>query len=352
MPTKDTKKHEKQAVSGVSCDSWATKQGEGETMSEGTQAELHEVAGRIRGWQEERRLSDSQMLRDFPGLGSSKTYVRIVSGDCEELDCSRWLRDYAAVWSLIQLLAESSQENDEIYPDLTTVTDLRKAVADAMREGGNNRLVLVQGPSGSGKTTAARFLQAKYGARIVFCEATEIWKENMNAALAGICTALGVREPPMSVSARFDLAVTRLRESRCCLVVDEAHHLGPKTLNLVKSLLNQTPGEFVLLAMGTLWTRLETSAYAEARQLTQNRLSERLRYDGVEVTDVERVLERRLGMNGDAKAAAKSLAAAARSHGTLAFVRLVCRQARKLAGKEQATGEHVARAAALVAGSR
>lgn len=333
--------NEECSMSNVQC-----RKGDG--MSE----ELRVTAGRIRGWQEERRISDSQMLREFPGLGSTKTYTRIVAGDVEDLDVERWARDYAAVWSLIQLLAESSAENEEIYADLTTVTDLRKAVADAMREGGNNRLVLVQGPSGSGKTTAARLLQAKYGARIVFAEANEIWKENANAMLGGILEALGARQPPIAVAAKFDLVVARLRESRCCLVMDEAHHLGPKTLNLVKSLLNQTPGEFVLLAMGTLWQRLETQAYAEARQLTQNRLSERLRFDGVEVADVERMLERRLGMNGDAKAVAKQLAPAARTHGHLAFVRLVCRQARKLAGKAEVTAEHVARAAALVAGSR
>jgi len=320
--------------------------------NDAVKVELAGFAGRIRGWQEERRFSDSQMLREYPGLGSTKTYTRILAGDAEELDCDRWVKDYAAVWNLIQLLAESAEENEEIYADLTTVTDVRKAVSDAMRETGNNRMVLVQGPSGSGKTTAARFLQGKYGARILFCEATEIWKENANAMLAGVLQALGVRQPPVAMAAKFDLAVTKLKESRCCLVIDEAHHLGPKTLNLVKSLLNQTPGEFVLLAMGTLWSRLETQAYAEARQLTQNRLSERLRFDGVEVADIERLLERRLGMSGEAKALAKSLAQTARGHGHLAFVRLVCRQARKLAGKGAVTEEHVARAASLVAGSR
>jgi len=315
-------------------------------------SELSQIAAKIRGWQEERKLSDSQMLREFPGLGSTKTYTRIVAGDCEDLDCERWLRDYAAVWNLIQLLAESAAEQEEIYPDLTTVTDLRKAVADAMRETGNARLVLVQGPSGSGKTTAARFLQAKYGARIVICEATEIWKDNANAMLGGILQSLGTKQPPVSMAERFNLAVSRLAESRCCLVIDEAHHLGPRTLNLVKSIINQTPGEVVLLALGTLWQRLETQAYAEARQLTGNRLAERLRFEGVETADVERILERRLGMDGEAKAAAKALAQAARAHGNLAFVRLVCRQARRLAGNSRVTADHLARATALVAGTR
>jgi len=317
-----------------------------------TEYDLFEVAGRVRGWQEERGLSDTQMLREYPGLGSTKTYTRLIAGDAEDLDAARWLKDYQAVWSLIQLLAEAQAENDDVYSDLTTVLDVRQAVAQAMKERGNNRLVLIQGPSGSGKTTAARMLQGKYGARIVICEANEIWKENANAMLGGILRALGVKQPPIPVAAKFELAVARLNDSRVCLVIDEAHHLGPRTLNLVKSLLNQTPGEFLLLAMGTLWNRLETQAYAEARQLTQNRLSERIRFDGVELADVEKMLERRLGLDGELKAVAVAIRQAAGGNGHLAFVRLVCRQARRLARGGTVTAETVSRAAALVSGSR
>jgi len=321
--------------------------------TDGMRAELGDVAGRIRRWQEERKISDSQMLRDFAGLGSTKTYTRIVAGDVEDLDCERWARDYAAVWSLIGLLSEAQSDNDEIYSDLTTVIDLRKAVADAMRERGNNRLVLVQGPSGSGKTTAARFLCAKYGARIQLCEATEIWKENMNAMLAALLATFGVKHAPSSCAEKFTALVEKMSAARVCVVIDEAHHLGPKTLNLVKSLINQTPGEIVLLAMGTLWNRLETQAYSEARQLTHNRLAERIRFDGAAQADVEKMLERRLGLGGaDRAAAAHAVRQGGGNVGNLSYVRMVCKQARKLAGKGAVTVETVARAAAQVSETR
>jgi DNA transposition AAA+ family ATPase len=317
------------------------------------QQELSQVAAQIRGYQKGRKLSDSEMLRQFAGLGSAHTYQRIVTGELDEVDAERWLREYRAVWSLIQMLEESAAEDDPIYDDLTTVLDLRQAVAAAMREKGNNRLVIVQGPSGSGKTTAALLLAAKYGARVAVCEANEIWKDNANAMLAGILRALGVRQPPIPVAEKLVATIEKLGETRVCLVIDEAHHLGPKTLNLVKSILNQTPGEIVLLAMGTLWNRLETQAYAEARQLTQNRLSERVRYDGVEVADVQRMLERRLGMPAAAAAAAaKALRQAAQSHGNMAFVKLLCRKARRLAGKGEVTPEIVQQAAQRVIETR
>jgi len=88
--------------------------------------------------------------------------------------------------------------------------------------------------------------------------------------------------------------------------------------------------------------------------LTKNRMLERIRLDGVEAGDIAAVFERWLGMKADAAAtSARGLVAKARQNGNMAFVKLVCRRARKVAGKGQdVTPEHVAKAAALVEGSR
>ena len=324
----------------------------------GEQAELYDLATKIRSYQEARRnadgtrVSDTQMCRDFAGIGSTRQYTRILAADLEDVDTAANLANYRACWNLIQMLQESEADDDPLYDDLSFVIDLRKAVADAMREKGINRYIHMQAPQGSGKTTAARMLQARWGARVVMCEATEIWKENMNAALADMLVALGVKNPPLPVAQKFHRLVEALNSTRVCLVIDEAHHLGPKTLNLVQSLINQTPGEFVLLAMGTLWNKLETTAYAEALQLTKNRMLERIRMDGVETADIQKILERRLNMNGDAAGAAKGLTNQARQNGNMSFIKLVCRRARKLAGKGEVTLEIVSKAAAIVAASR
>jgi hypothetical protein len=41
---------------------------------------LRDVAGRIRGWQTERRLSDSELLRRYRGLGTDRTFGRVIGG--------------------------------------------------------------------------------------------------------------------------------------------------------------------------------------------------------------------------------------------------------------------------------
>jgi hypothetical protein len=117
-------------------------------------------------------------------------------------------------------------------------------------------------------------------------------------------------------------------------VIDEAHHMGPKTLNMVKSIINQTPGEVVALAMETLWKKLEKGAYEEARQLTQNRLSERVVFGHKpDAADVRMLLRDRLDADEALlKKVAGPLREQAAVHGHLNFVNLVCRRARRLAG--------------------
>ena len=321
-------------------------------------SELKQVENRIRDWQTELGYSVAEMVRQFGGLGSERTFRRIMDGDYTDADASRWTEEWMAVWTSIEMMMQSEEHDDPIYDDLTTVLDLRRAVADVIREKGNNRLILVQGPSGSGKTKSARMLAAKYGTRVVYCEADETWKESINAMLSGILKRLGVSaDLPPAAADKLSRVIRLLNGdplfpqavARRCLVIDEAHHLGPKTMNVVKTILNQTPGEIVLLAMGTLWRRLEMpgAAYEEAKQLTLNRMSERIRFDGVDDTDVARLVERRLGLTGaDAGGVARTLAAEARQFGNLNFVVSVCRRARRKAGKDAVTADHVAKAVA------
>jgi hypothetical protein len=62
---------------------------------------------------------------------------------------------------------------------------------------------------------------------------------------ARILDAQGVRDQPIAREARLRMVVTRLRQARTALAIDEAHHMGPNCLNACKTLVNQTPGEVI-----------------------------------------------------------------------------------------------------------
>ncbi len=194
---------------------------------------------------------------------------------------------------------------------------------------GSNRVVIVQGASGTGKTTALRIIAGRYGERVAVCEAADVWNDKPSAMLGAMLRALGHDgNLPLGAMARMEEAQKRLSISRRCMVVDEAHHMGPKCLNTIKTLVNTTPGEFVLVAIPTLWAKLESAAYQEARQLSTNRLSERVR-----ISLTERDIAAYLGMAVPALAADEKLARAAakiirppaEAAGNMAFVRDVAR---------------------------
>ncbi len=128
------------------------------------------------------------------------------------------------------------------------------------------------------------------------------------------------------------------------LAIDEAHHLGPICLNTCKTLINQTPTEIVLLALPTLWRRLERAAYEEVKQLLGNRLAERIKVAGLREADVRRILHKRAKVD-DPRAPA-ALLKEATTRGNLAFVSAVCARIASAERDEAPTYEDVTAAIA------
>lgn len=320
--------------------------------------ELQELAHKIRDWQTAKNLSDNALLRKLPQLGSTKTFSRILKSDLAELDLDRQLASYRAAWAFVESLADAIEHaEEERYDDLWPAVTLRRAVLEAMRETGLARVVFLLGPSGSGKSTARQLLVERYGSRLLQAEATVAWNDSPMAMLGAILEAMGKREKPSLQVDRLAKVVEMLGESRRCLIIEEGHHLGPRCLNLVKTLVNQTPGEFVIVAIDTLWRKLETAAYEEARQLTGNRLAERITLGrDLRENDVRKILERRLKWISPEvmRAAARIIMDKAVNYGRYAFVRDVVKRAAQKAdgGDNVVSAEIWAAAVAEEAASR
>lgn len=314
------------------------------------QKELVDTATRIHAWQQARGKNNSQMIRDFPGLGSDKTYAYIREGKLDGFDIESQSVNYRSVLALIEALDGAATAEDPIYDDIGTVQQLRRAVLEVMKSTGTDRVVIVQGIPGVGKSTAVRILCGKYGVRCIAVEACDVWNDSAGAMLGAIIKAISHAENlPAGNVARLERVQELLCRSRRCLLIDEAHHLGPHCLNTIKTLVNTTPGEFVLLAIPTLWNRLESSAYQEARQISTNRLSERVKLDLTEA-DIARYLRNAFAGIPDeaARAGAKLIRPAAVGMGAMLFVRDTCREARRQAGDAQPEARTFADAVATI----
>jgi AAA domain len=313
--------------------------------------ELVELARKVRAWQLARKpaLSDAALCKKYTDLGSTKTFKRILDGDLAELSLETQLTNYRKVWNLLCITLDDDGQAEEINADLYAAACLREAFAETIRETGKGRVIFLLGPPDSGKTKACKGLLEKYGSRCCYIEASEVWGDSPSAFLSELLAALGCAEVPLLAVARLAKAVELLKESRRAVIIDEGHHLGPRCLNTLKSLVNQTPGEFIVAAIDTLWRRLETKAYEEATQLIGGRMGEKIAL-GKEVlwSDAARLLDARFAWTLLAECRTKDspgkrftdqLCAAAMSHGRLAFVVECCRRAERMAGGEPMTRE-------------
>lgn len=300
----------------------ATEGNEMDPLHQQAANELVGLAARIRSWQEARKLSDNELLRRMPGLGSTKTYTRIQKGDVAELDLERWVTEYRAVLALIESLSGRERGEEQLFPDVSTVYHLHRAIVEVLEEKSLRRVILLEGDSGLGKSSALTLTQRKYGQRILVLEATQVWQDNPNSLLGAILDELGVRDQPTSRDGKFRVVLNKLRDRRVMLAIDESHHLGPNCLDTLKTLINQTQVEVLLLALPTLWRRLERGAYEETRQLLGNRLAERLKLGSLLESDVRKLLKRRANVE-DAKAASVVHKEAV-TRGNLSFVAAVC----------------------------
>ena len=316
-------------------------------MKNNTENELVEIAAKIAAWGEAHGMSRAQLVRNFTDLGSEKSFRDISAGQLEGYNAENQLTKYRAVYATMEELANQGGE-EKIYDDLGTVVKIRRAFLGVVKATGTNRVLIVQGESGGGKTTAVGLLRGKYGTgRISYVEASDVWADSPNAFLGAILRALGVTELPAGRVQRLEEVQSRLGISRRCLVIDEAHHLGPHCLNTVKTLVNTTPGEFILVAIPTLWNKLQAHAYQEAKQIATNRLSERVKLT-LDEADVRLYLSKRFqdASAADLKVAAKIIRPSALLSGNYAFVRDV---ARELTGLD---AETVSRAVSAVTARR
>lgn len=297
--------------------------------------ELQEIARAVEDFRLARPgLSKAELLRRYPALGDDRTYGRCLSGDTAELVVGKWLIAYRQVQSLLELEPDV-EDAETFYDDLTPAIELRTAFTDIARERGNARVIVLLGWPGMGKTTARMLLEEKYGQRVLMVEATQAWQRAKGGGtdrplLRAIGRRLGMASLPGAGDDLLEEVVTLLSASRRFLVIEEAHHLCPNGLDVVKTLVNRTPGEFLLIAHPRLWEKLESKGYSQCRQLTTNRLGRKITLR-LHKSDVAKFVDRRLpGMNGEAGKATELIFKNAVSHGNFAFVRKAIRRTRSL----------------------
>lgn len=270
------------------------------TPDTSTLGQLLSCAKAIETYRSDLGTSKASLLRDYPELGSDKTYGKLVNGDAFQLDTAAWLEKYQHVWSQIQHDEQGADEG--LIESLDAPVELCRSYLETRNERGNGRFILLLGDSGVGKTSAVQVMKGKpYGGLIYDLEATDVWKDKSGRGTAipllqAIGERIGLKGLPTSKSKLLGVIVAKLKERRICLVIEEVHHLCPQGVNTLKTLINLTPVIIIATGLPVLWEKLAGSraAWAECKQLTGNRLAERIELR-LTVPDVSAFITRRLG---------------------------------------------------------
>ncbi len=298
-----------------------------------TITQLRALAREVRNYQLERDWSDTKLCKEIAHVGSSKTYKRILdeTDDLEELNVETQLRNYQAAAEYLSALRAKDRPVEAIYKDFSNILDVEAAVVKAMTEETVARLVMVEGFTATGKDESLKHIQSKWPNTVLVTEADELWRDSLNAPTAALYCAVGLSrgKMPRYPMERMEEIKAELRKRKVIVAINEAHHMGVRGLNMVKTLINQTPTVFALFCHPTLMTRMLSSSYEETSQLTGNRLFEKVELPTPPANEILQMLERRGVKFSDSETkntAAKTLAGDAPHYGNWRFVSQVTRK--------------------------
>ncbi len=280
---------------------------------------LRELAEQARSYQLERQWTDAQICREIAHLGTTKTFKRILDpGDpLDELSVEAQLRSYETAIELIDSRRAKDLPVEIEYDDFRNVVAVRQAVAMALREEGKQTFVCVEGENGCGKDAALNSMLKRWPKLIVPVEATELWRDSLALPLSDIINSLGVKRRrdeggdlfrmPHFPAQRWEIVREELNRRKRVLAINEFSHVGPRGINLIKSIINQTPSVVVGFCTPVLLARVIQSGFEEAAQLFGNRLCKRVRLESPAADEILLLFERR-GIKFDSAFTANEIA--------------------------------------------
>lgn len=263
------------------------------------QIELRQLAQQARDYQTERGWSDAQMLREIPQLGSTKTYKRILDNDFAELSVPNQLTSYRHALNLIEVRRKSDRSAEPEYQDFTNVLTSLAAVARALTEDSVARFVAIVGENGTGKDTVKNALLQRWGNITLAVEANEFWSDSLRAPVNAMMAEYNRArkadlKPAIYPIQTFELLTENIGDQRLVLLVNEAHHLGRRGLNVLKTLINRCPKLVIVAAfIPKLLRELTTNNYEECIQLFGNRLCERVTLPSPPADEILTMMEKR-----------------------------------------------------------
>jgi len=261
--------------------------------------EIGAVTSRLQEIQTSRKLSDRELVDEYPDLGSTKTWrQRLVSGNLEGLNLERAFTRLRRV----AVLLTGEQPDEVFYRELPFTREMAARVALLEQQTNDRRIVVCLAPNGVGKSATSRWLVGQSRARRVAVRMLPTWRNKLLHIYTGICAAMGQAIQTTNVSDAEQHAIALLRGQPRTLFIDQAHEGGLALMHILRALVDETPSRFVYLAYFTAFRTVQTGstdALIEAKAFLGRCLKPvfDLYSDGTHVADVALYLRRAAGLS-------------------------------------------------------
>lgn len=285
------------------------------------EAKLDGLVARMEKHQAALKLSDVRFAARYQRhLGSAKTWRdRLCARAWGEFGGSleKWVKKLSAMASEV----EGTIDLTEFFEGLPIARYGQQVYDTLQGQRSDRRCAWLIAPTGVGKSWSMQALARQNQLAATYLHFNRGAKDSLPVIARALARAVGATEEA-SAAGTYGNVIETLKANALTLLLDDMHEGGVLAMKLVKHLIDDTRGKFILGTYPTAFARLvngSSEAHAEAQQLIGRSLKpiENRWVNGVTEDDVTAYLKLALGGNGEARVAARALTPTLRKNGNL-----------------------------------
>lgn len=265
-------------------------------------SELKLWVARMAEIQRVRKLTDKQMVKEYPDLGSTKTWTdRLLGGLWSELKLDRWI----LIARRVNTILDGFTPDETFYPTMPFAAEMDARLLQLELQTNDRRILVCLAPTGTGKSAFTRWAVLRPGTRRACLRLRPTKRNKFLHIYREIGRACGTDITTSNVSAAEDAVITLLQSSPRTLFLDQAHEGGVVMMHILRALVDETPSRFVYLAYNTAYRNVlngSTDAMTEAKAFIGRCIKPAfdLYKAGTRLEDVKFFLQRDAGLDKNA----------------------------------------------------
>ncbi|HMP82763.1 MAG TPA: hypothetical protein PKA41_08695 [Verrucomicrobiota bacterium] len=215
--------------------------------------DIAEMTRRIILVQEERQLTASQLIREFPQLGSAKSWTdRLVAGKFSELNLERWHKKLSDVCDIL----DGGTPDEMFYSDLPFARELHSRLLKLERQTNDRRILVCLAPNGTGKSAFGRWALAQSRTTRAYLRIRPTWRNKYLHIYTGLLRSIGFDYQGTNVADAENETVKALDNNPRTVFLDQAHEGGVALMHILRVLVDETKSRFVYAAYNTAYKQV------------------------------------------------------------------------------------------------